>query len=151
MRQHPQACTGANPPIQRQPTVSAWDIIRHSILVGKGAERKTYILRKFEGCCTAPECPEKPIPFSLIKMRSHYGDLIFITNLQLARCYIKAVGSPFEPLCKSKSGGGDADVEETDFQRNLFSGRDGNPHVPVGHKCLLTARLLPERSTLKFD
>ena len=34
---HPQACTGANPPIQRQPTVSARGIIRHSILVCKGA------------------------------------------------------------------------------------------------------------------
>lgn len=36
VRQHPQACTGESPPIQRHQTVSAWNIIRHSTLVCKG-------------------------------------------------------------------------------------------------------------------
>ena len=44
-------------------------------------------------------------------------------------------------------GGGGADVEGTDFQNNLFPDRYGNPHVPVGHKSVLAARLDPERLT----
>ena len=49
------------------------------------------------------------------------------------------------------AGGGGAYVEETDFHGSLFLGGYGNTHVPVGHKCVLTARLQPERSTLMFD
>ena len=46
------------------------------------------------------------------------------------------------------NGGGGADVEELVAQSGLFLDRFGDPHVPVGHKCVLAARSLPERLTV---
>ena len=65
-----------------------------------------------------------------------------------ARCYILAVGPPFVPHGKILDEGGGADVEKAVAQGNLFFGRYRNPHVPVSHKRVLTARPEPERSTV---
>lgn len=59
----------------------------------------------------------------------------------------KAVGPPFEPHANICGGGG-ADVEGTDIQRFPVPDRYGNPHVSVCHKCVLAARLQPERLTV---
>ena len=45
----------------------------------------------------------------------------------------------------------EADVEKTVVQGNLFSGGYRDTYVPVSHKCLLTARLVPERSTVLVE
>ena len=45
----------------------------------------------------------------------------------------------------------EADVEKTVVQSNLFSDGYCDTYVPVSHKCLLTARPLPERSTFLVE
>ena len=57
----------------------------------------------------------------------------------------------YYPRTNPKWGEVEADVEKTVVQSNLFSGGYRNTPVPVGHKCLLTARLVPERSTVLVE